>query len=340
MMPGNLAHEEEIKRYLFRELSKAETERFEEKLFEDNDYFYDVLGLEDALVDKYALGKLSGADLERFEKSLLDSPGRREKVAAAVALQRRIADGKQAAETERAAASAARVARASLWERIEGFFSLQSPALRYAAVGLMLLVTCGFIFLAVERFRIGRELAHLRDQESQRREQDLQKQLAAAAEREAELRRQLESESGKSEVLNEQLEGESAERERLQRELERLRHERRDTTQPTTIASVFLLPSGTRGAGGVGELTVGKKVGRIAVGLELEDGLKADALYNVELNGRAAATDIRPRRLRSGKLRVTVTVPTRNLVEGLNRIVLKNEDNLSVGDYELNVQRR
>jgi hypothetical protein len=337
MMAGNLSHEEEMKRYLFRELSQTEMERFEEKLFEDGDYFYDVLGLEDDLVDRYALGKLSGTDLERFERSLRDSSGRREKVAGAVALQRHIAEEKRAGSTREAAAEV-RVAGASLWERLASLFSLPSPALRYAAVGLMLLLTFGFVFLAAERFRLGRELARLHDSESQRSE-ELQKQIAAASEREAELRRQLESESGKSQVLNEQLEGESAERERLQRELEMLRHERGDATTPTAIASVFLMAAG-RGSGGAQPLTVSKNVGRIAIGLELEDGLSPDARFNVEINGRAIATGVRPKRAPSGKLLVTVTVPAGNVSEGLNKIVLKNESNLPVGDYELNVRRR
>lgn len=341
-MPGNLSDEEEIKRYLFRELSQSETERFEERLFEDSGYFYDVLGLEDDLVDRYALGKLSGADLERFEKSLRNSPGRREKVAGAVALQRRVAEERRA-QAATVTSPAAAAARASFWERLVGLFRLQSPALRYAAVSLMLLFASGFIFLAVERVRLGRELARLRAPETQRREEELQKQVAEATEREAELRRQLESESGRSEVLSEQLGAESAERERLQRELERLRRERGDEAVPpgrAIVASVFLMPAGTRGAGGAGELTVGKNVGRVAIVLELEQGLTSDGPFKVEVNGRVFATGIRPRRLRSGRLGVRFTVPPRNLAEGMNRIVLRNESDLPVGNYELNVRMR
>lgn len=338
MMPGKLSNEEEIKRYLFRELSRAEMERFEEKLFEDSDYFYDVLGLEDDLVDRYAVGRLSGADLERFEKSLRDLPARREKVAGALALQRRIAEGKRD-ESAREAAPEARPAGETLWERLAAFFSPRSPALRYAAVGLLVLLTFGFAFLAAERVRLGRELARLRGSESQRAE-DLQKQIAAASEREAELRRQIESESGKSHVLNEQLEGESAERERLQRELERLRRERGgEAPTPAAVASVFLMPTG-RGSGDAKELAVGQNVGRVAIGLELKDGLGPDARFSVEINGRRVAAGVRPRRLPSGKLLVTVAVPPRNVADGLNMIVLKNEGGQAVGDYELNIRRR
>jgi hypothetical protein len=341
MMRGNLSNEEEIKRYLFRELSEDEAERFEERLFEDNDYFYDVLGMEDDLVDRYALGRLSGADLERFERSLRDSHARREKVAGAVALQRRMAEEKREAVARKAEADA-RVERQTFRQRLAAFFSPQSPALRYAAVGLMLLLTFGFVFLAAERYRLGRELAGLRDgheAEARRREEDLQKQIDAALVREAELKRQIESERGRSQVLNEQLEGEGAERERLQRELEGLRHERGDRTSPaqTTIASVFLVPAG-RGAGGSEELTIAKNVRRVAVGLELEEGLSAVESYGVELNGRRVATNVSPKRLPSGKLHLTVTAPPTAFNEGTNRLVVKNRNNLPVGDYELNVR--
>jgi hypothetical protein len=338
-MAGNLSQEEEIKRYLFRELPREEMERFEERLFEDGDYFYDVLGLEDDLVARYALGKLSGAELERFERSLRASPARREKVADAVALQRRIAEERRAVA---AGEAAARAARTTFWQRLAGLFGPQTPALRYAAVGLLVLLTFGLVFLATERFRLGRELARLRegrDSESRQREEDLRRQVAAAVEHEAELKRQIEGERGRSQVLDEQLEGESAERERLQRELERLRHERGDAATPAAFASAFLVPSG-RGSGKPGEVIVGKNVGRIAIGLELEDGLNPEGRFNVEVNGRAVATGLRPRRMASGRLLVTVVVSPQNVTEGLNRIAVRNENNLPVGDYELNVRRR
>lgn len=339
-MLGNLSQEEEIKRYLFGELSPAEAERFEEKLFEDSGYFYDVLGLEDDLIDRYALRKLAGPDLARFKRSLRDSPGRREKVAGAVALQRRISEERHLGGTARRAEAAA--ASVSFWERLSNLFAFQAPALRFAAAGLMLMLTFGFVFLGVERFRLGRELARLREgreSESRQREAELKGQIAAAQEREAELRRQVEGERGKSQDLSEHLEGEVAERERMQRELERMRRERGGASSGPAIASVLLLPTG-RGAGGAAEVAVGADTARIVLRLELEPGVKTEGLFSVEVNGRTVSAGLRPQETSPGRHLVTVKVSPRSVNDGVNKVILKNEGNLHVGDYELRVRRR
>lgn len=342
MMPGSPPNEEEMKRYLFRELSPTEAQAFEERLFEDSDYFYDVLGLEDDLVDSYAVGRLTGSDLVRFERSLHASPGRREKVSVAVALQRRVAEGRRAGEGREDAPEAS-AARPSVWEQITGLFSLQSRGLRYAAVGLMVLLTLGCVFLAIERYRLGSEVARLRagqTVEARRREEELRREVAAAGEREEELKRRMEGESGKAELLKEQLEAEGAERARLERELERLRTQREATPTPApAVASIFLMPSG-RGSGGAEDLSVGRNVGRVTVGLGLEEGLSPDARFSVELNGGRVAAGLRPRRLPSGRLLVTVNVSPRDLSQGANRMVVRNAEGLPVGDYEFNVRKR
>lgn len=341
-MRGNLSPDEEIKKYLFNELSEAEREKFEERLFEEDNYFYDVLELENDLVDRYALGSLEGDELERFERSLKHSPRRREKVANGLALQRRIA------EERRAAALPSRTVAeeghgASLRERLAAFFGPRPSKLRYAAAGLLILLTCGLVFLSVERFRMERELARLQDgraAESQRREKELEEQVGAALAREEELRRQLESERGKSQVQDERVNSARAERERLQLELERLKRERgRAVTPPPTVASVSLLPAG-RGAGGTEQVTVGKNTSRIALRLELEEGVGPAGAFSVEVNGRAVKKGLRAVQPPSGRPFVAVSLTPRDVAAGVNKIVLKDESDRLVGDYELRVGRR
>ncbi|MCB1025586.1 MAG: hypothetical protein KDB79_14410, partial [Acidobacteria bacterium] len=77
---------EEMKRFVFHELSIEEREIFEERFFLDEDFFYDLLELENRLVDDFVRGKLKGSDLKRFEASLEKSEERRQKVANAIAL--------------------------------------------------------------------------------------------------------------------------------------------------------------------------------------------------------------------------------------------------------------
>ena len=105
---------EEMKRYLFGELSEKEREKLEDRFFEDSDYFYELTELENELVDKYAQGKLKGSELTRFEQSLARSPDRREKIANARAIRTLIIDEKPAL-----------IPIATLGERISNFFGFK-----------------------------------------------------------------------------------------------------------------------------------------------------------------------------------------------------------------------
>lgn len=330
-MRGDSLPDEEIKKYLFHELSQAERERFEEKLFAEDDYFYEVLEAENDLVDRYALGILKGEELARFERSLPASPQRREKVASSRALQRRIAEERQATANE--AASAAEGSRRSIRERLAGFFRPQGPTLRYAGAALMLLLGCGLVFLLVERARLGREVAGLREG----RERELREQIDASRAREAELRRQIERESERAQELDEHLAGEGAERERLQQELEKLRR----VSAPTapTVATVFL-PLMGRGGGGVKAVSVGRETRRVVLGLELEESASVEGRYSVEVNGRVVAPGLRPKSPAGGRPRLTVSVRAEGLAEGINRVAVMDESGRAVGDYELRVRRR
>jgi hypothetical protein len=206
----------------------------------------------------------------------------------------------------------------------------------------------GFLFLLVDRLRVGRELARLREGrggvELQRIESDLREQLEAARVRETELRRQIESESGKSEVLNEQLE-----RERVERALEVSRREQKRLSFPTprvslgqitpTVASIFLLPGG-RGAGAVEGEIIRRSIRGISISLELEQEVNPESRLSVEVNNQMVATNLEPKSLPSQRKVITFSVSPQSLVNGVNRIVLKNADGLSIGDYELKIQKR
>jgi hypothetical protein len=58
------------------------------------------------------------------------------------------------------------------------------------------------------------------------------------------------------------------------------------------------------------------------------------------VNGREVAEGVRARRSPAGRPLVNVAVRPAGLVEGLNRVVVKDEGGRAVGDYELNVRKR
>lgn len=69
--------DELMMRYLFGELSEAERVQVENRFLADNEYFEQLLSVEDALIDDYLLNKLSPQQRERMENLLMSSSQQR-----------------------------------------------------------------------------------------------------------------------------------------------------------------------------------------------------------------------------------------------------------------------
>lgn len=335
---------EEMKSYLFGELDREERERLEDRFFADDEFFYELAGLEEDLVDRYVRGELAGEELSRFERSIERVPERREKIANARALRVFIGEEKKAAAEAAATATAATTAadtaadtavadRPSFWEKIREFFTLQMPALQYAAAGLILLLLAGSSYLLYERYRLESELAAYRDGQNtrvgelERREKELGAELANVHLREKSLESRLEEKTGETDILGSQLEREQNRRRQLERKLERLRREkgsrvapdapRRDPRPKPQIATVVLTPfAGTRGGppGGGGIKTLGLPAGASAVSATLQ--FPKDAAgesFTVRFRGRVIVAERRAQTTRSGYKFITVTIPAERL---------------------------
>src|SRR5262245_23470327 len=86
-MEKQIYSDELIAQYLLGSLSEAETERFDELSFVDDEFVVRLGSVENDLVDTYVRGELSGQKLERFDAYYLASPIRQEKVKTARAFQ-------------------------------------------------------------------------------------------------------------------------------------------------------------------------------------------------------------------------------------------------------------
>lgn len=343
---------EEIKKYIFRELKPHERERVEQELFEDNDFLYKLLEVENDLVDLYVLEKLEGDDLARFEKSLQTSPEMREKVATARALQHYIAEEKQreSAWEKSIAASATEI---PLWKRVTAFIGVSPSVIQYAVAGLFILMTTGIIFLLVEQRRVNQELARLHENRSKIEEpqpektlqeqfQAVQEELKAAQEREAELKRQIESQQGEATTLHEQLERAVSEREKAERESEKLRREQLSPANPQTsvIARIYLEQTSYGKRGGSAEELIRRDARSLVITLDLGLDVALKEPLSVEINGRREATDVQLNRLSPGITLASINIAPQRVNNGTNKIVLKDADNRELGIYELNVKKR
>ena len=77
-MKHNTDQEELMVRYLLEKVAEEEQSEIEERFFSDNDYFEQLLALEDDLIDSYVQGKLPKDEQEQVERLLMSSPRQRQ----------------------------------------------------------------------------------------------------------------------------------------------------------------------------------------------------------------------------------------------------------------------
>lgn len=339
-------NEKEIKRYLYSEMSDAERAAMEESFFDNDELFYDVLNLENDLVDRYASGKMDGAEIERFERSLENLPERRAKIANAVALRSFIAD-------ERAPEKVVAIAEAkqSFGQKLAQFFSIKTPAFAYTMAGLIFLFAASSIFLLLDNNRKSNELARLQNGQSndlQRKETDLQNRLGEAQTREAELKTQIDSERETSGDLTDELERERQKRREIEADLERLRREKAVPVPPATaappapvIASILLSPITTRGGAPVTQnLSVERGTKRIAVRIVLPENTKTGERFSVALNGKTVAGDVAVLVSGGGQKAVQLTVSPNDLLDGANKLIVTNKTGEQITEYVFNARKK
>lgn len=224
---------EELKRYIFHEMTENECESLEERFFEDSEYFYELLSLENDLIDSYVIGKISDNDLKRFEQSLAKSPKRNEKIANARALQTLIAEE-----------NSVPIPVPNLWERISSFFNFQKPVFQFAAGALVILVICTAGFLIYKNWQAQNDFAEVetrreaeRIEQKNRRKQLEEEQKRLEKEQKEENQKQLENINSNTQDANNNQPNEQEKRkdriEEIKRKIERL-PDRKDKPLPNS----------------------------------------------------------------------------------------------------------
>lgn len=281
-------NQQQITEYLCGSLSEAETGRFDELSFTD-DEFADALKIaEDELVDAYVNGELGGERLEKFKSHYLATPLRREKV--------EFARNFQVFAAANAVQPTGEVRRASFFSFFDFFAFLRFPGLQWglAATAILILLFGGWTFWQNQRLQNQISDAQARRDELERREQELQKQIELERSAKSETERDLaqtraERERLERELTNERAREQLAAQERQKRLSEqRLAEARRPSSaappprRPLSVVSFILSPP-LRGANQLPTLSVPADTDSAAIRLQLD----ADdyAAYQVELRG-------------------------------------------------------
>lgn len=320
--------------YLLGTLPETESERLDELSFTDDEFAGRLQIVENDLVDAYARGELSGRKLEQFNAVYLASPKRREMVRFAKTFQS-FASRNSTLQTEDSPARkigseeapSREASTHSAWWR---FFTIPRLSLQWgmAVATLLLLVGGGYLLLENSRLRNQMNAVQAERESLQKRERELQTELANQRQADAETASELERV-----------------RERLA-ELERQPLNKPNDVKPEPpdqpkVATFTLAPQ-LRGAGQIAKVTVPAGTGVVALQLELE--ANDFSIYQAALKNPATGQII----WRSGKLKITGrTIPVRlrasllqaqNYTLELSGISANNSSDV-VGSYTFKVEK-
>lgn len=336
---------EELKRYLFFESTEAERSALEEKFFESDELFYDLLDLENDLTDGFVRNKLGESDRKRFETSLEKSAERRAKVLSAKTLQNFIEE-----ETKLNESFETEENKIGFWKKIKSFFNFGAFNFQYTAAVLLILAAAGIGFLIYERQRSAQELARLqtieneRNLESEQKENALREQIKSIREREQNLQTELGEQRGQTEILIEQLEKEQLEKERLTRELENLKREKQtrppeiQTPSAPTVATVILAPVGGKGGGDAQTIVINQNTAAVSATLQIPKESTAET-YSVRLNSATLAENLKVSQTKSGNKFVRVSFPAKNLLPDKENLLTVSTADGSRFNYVLRRQK-
>jgi hypothetical protein len=319
---ANVSQNEEMKRYLFHEMTDEEYDAVEERFFDDSDYFYDLTELENDLVDRYVRGTLEGADLTRFEQSLERSHDWREKVANARAIRTLIAEEKPKFEV---------VPVPGLWERISNLFNIKTLRVATAAMGILLVGFTGLLIFQNRRLR--QEFARVEDE----RIREIAEKENALKDRISELNQiklEAQDQQGENADLNERLR-------KLEEELKDLREQKNipgnNRGPERSLLAFSISPTGRGGPGRVPAVRTittrgGKQSALVTVFLP-ED--KDYETYEITIPGLPNKPGVIP----PGKKSFGFTMPARDLDFTVTVTERGRGGSDVLGTYRLNVKK-
>ncbi len=188
-MIGQRSGKEPLRRYLLGETADEERNMIEQRLLTDQDYFNELLKIEEELIDEYTRGELKGAERKKFELLFAHDPERRENIEFAKAFNRYLSAQNIQTQPDHG--------RAQAWHGSMPALSPRWRAVLGAAACIILLLATGLVLL-VRETRIQRAQWEERERELiQQSEQqqahysEFSKQFGLQREEVAQLRQEL-----------------------------------------------------------------------------------------------------------------------------------------------------
>src|SRR6185295_2535735 len=247
-MKDEMDIESVLVRYLLGQLSEEEQQQIEQRAFDDDEFYRQLLEVEDDLRCAYAQGALPAGQKGLFEKRFLIFADERKKVALA---QDMIAELRIALVEDTSSAASSRSERMSARSPLSWIFGSASPVMRYAMAAAALVVAAGVFWLLFETARLRNEINNLRGAAEQQLEQRAAEERARAEQQDKQLREERER------------------RVQLEEELAAQREQAGEQSARAPIVALLLAPGLTRGGGETKRLVLPPGVERVRFQLEL-----------------------------------------------------------------------
>jgi len=293
MIAMQQSEKKSLRRYLLGEAAGEERSQIEQRLLTDEDYFNELLRIEEELTDEYVRGELQQGEKEDFELYFVNNPERRERVEFAKDLNRYLST-----QTVKQAVPSA------CDEPQPGGDWLPFAVLgSRAAIGAAL---CAILLLATGSALLWRETLHLRSQVQQ-----FQSQRSQSEQHEQELIRQIDQQLAQNNEFAMQFERQQSELAKLRRELAGLLYGGSQHQGESNVVSLLLAPGLSRAPEVASSANLLSSTQRLR--LELEIGQENYKSYHAEVQtveGSVVSSqeDLKPHKTSHNRT-VTVVLP-------------------------------
>ena len=320
-----------LQRYLLGDLSLEEQDEIEELYFDNDDYLYKLLILENELIDNYLTGNLSNSEKQKFGRNYLTTSEKEDRVRLVRHLYEEA--NKPATVTEVSTAPRSPVEQ-TWWSTLLSALIPQNPRARYAVAFTVILLMIGGIFFITKTTQLRNQLARVQQEKESLQESrsQIEEQLANQQQRNDELAKALERAREQQRLLDEELSGP------------------RKATAPTVPSfelggtnepprSAFG-PGSTRAKQQLLLIPTDAKLVRLSFKID-PTGYQSFRLVLVTQAGSEVWS--RAEQLESTRLRITLHLPTKFLNRGeyiFKLQLVKNEGQEAVKEYPVKIERR
>jgi len=337
-MKTETKNEETLVKYLLGKLPDEETQRIEERFFQDDSYFEEMLALEDELFYEYQQGNLTTQERIAFEKRFLNGKEEKSKAAFADAFLKTI--DRVEIKEEKAVAP---VVESSRWKSFLAFFNFQSlNALQFGMAAAVLLLMLGGVWLFVQNAKMRGDLATLQNKQAEEQKR-LEQQIEEKQKEKERLEGELAQEKEQSQQDQKRIDELEEKRKQLEREIEDARrqsNQQRQQNQSQENRSILavLLPDASRDPSqGMQTVQITNNVKTLRLSLQIipEGDYKS---YGVSVKSVDQEGEIFSRsQLKARGKSVMVQIPTRLLKNGDYKLTLSgfgaNRAKEKIDDY-------